>query len=109
MAGPPSVPPAWLANPALHAGRPVASLLATTVVAAVVLAAFSATGDWSRQLMAVVHKAARIREAIRVMSVTPPTLGLLPSGRDEAMISYVTRCTQPSDRVYASWFFPELY
>jgi len=109
MAGPPAVLGAWLVWWGFRRRWIRTTLVATVIVTATALTALAAAADWSNHLAPVVTEPSRIRDVVRVLSITPPTLDAVPAHRDDAMIAYVKRCTQPSDRVYASWFFPELY
>ena len=45
---------------------------------------------------------------LRAMSASPPDTGLAP-GRLAEMATYVRACTKPDDRVFTSWYVPELY
>jgi len=111
IAGLPIALGAWLVTRIPRRQRWITAVgyLAAAGVAAASLAALSVTGDWPRLIKPALDDPMRFRAAIRVLSVTAPSLGPLPSGRGEAMIAYVRRCTEPMDRVFASWFFPELY
>jgi hypothetical protein len=44
------------------------------------------------------------------MAASPPRMGdTLPSASLAGLVGYLRECTTPGDRVYASWFVPELY
>ena len=109
LAGPPAVLGAWLASWAFRRGWVKLASVVTGVVVLAVLIACSIVVGWSRQLMAIVDEPRRVLRTVQAMSAPPPALDVLPSGRDEKMILYVNRCTLATDRVYASWFFPDLY
>jgi hypothetical protein len=110
IAGPPAVLGAWLTRQAVHAGPLIAlRRLALIAVAAIVLVALSIASSWRLLLFPVVTDPARVLAVFH--SVAAPTqdqLRLL-APRDEALVRYVRRCTVPTDRVFATWFFPELY
>jgi hypothetical protein len=54
------------------------------------------------------HPVARLAE-LRTFATNPPDLDLLPKGSLAGVVTYLRRCTGPDDRVFASWFVPELY
>ena len=52
--------------------------------------------------------ARRTLEVVGTFSESPPSLRLLPSGRQEALVSYLRECTRPTDRILIGWFAPEI-
>ena len=111
IAGLPIALGAWLATrvPRRRGWITFAGFTCAACLAVVSLDALSVTADWRRLITPTIDNPMRVRDAIRVLSDRPPSLEPQPAGRGEAMIAYVNRCTQPMDRVFASWFFPELY
>ena len=65
--------------------------------------------DWPHQLNDLGSAPSTLTPRLTEFAKMPPELGLLPSGHLAEMVRYVRRCTLPSDRVFISWFQPELF
>jgi hypothetical protein len=92
------------------------ALTAAGWVLLVVSAIAAATsGAWSRRLEAAgvydgpqgIHTRAAARW--RMLSATPPALGLMPGDAARELTWYLRRCTPPGAPLLAAWFAPEIY
>lgn len=52
---------------------------------------------------------ATLDQKLTALAVSPPSMALLPNGRDSGMVRYIQECTGPDDRILATWFVPQLY
>ena len=94
-AGPVAVSGAWVWS-RLHS-----SWFARLAAAGVIVTAFVATGfDVDRF---------RLRRVIAQASMSPPAPALVLEREEARLVEYLRRCTQPDDRVFATWFVPQLY
>ena len=51
----------------------------------------------------------RLRAELSVLAASPPSLTMLPTQDIRELVTYVRECTGPEDRIFASWFVPDLY
>jgi hypothetical protein len=111
MAGPPAILCAWMAThlPRRPRWARVSLRVAGALIFAMTLGTLAIVGDWPHRVIPQLADPAILVANAKVLSQTPPSLTQLPASRIEGLITYVHDCTQPTDRVYASWFFPELY
>jgi hypothetical protein len=94
-AGPVAVVGAWLWS------RFHQSWVARLAAAGIIVTAFVTTGfDVDRF---------RLRRLIEQASMSPPAPALLLEQEEAGLVEYVRRCTQPEDRIFATWFAPQLY
>ena len=94
-AGPVGVVGAWLWS-RLHK-----SWLSRAAAAAIMVTTFVATG--------LDVDASRLRRVIEQASMSPPSPALVLERGEAVLVEYLRRCTQPADRVFATWFVPQLY
>ena len=78
-------------------------------VASVLLWSLASTAEWSRQLAQPSSAPLAIRARLSRFAIAPPDVELLPSGRTAGLVRYVQGCTLPTDRVFATWFVPQLF
>jgi hypothetical protein len=103
-----AVPPiAVLSAWAVHRGRGKRRAVATGILLVVVNLAVVA--DWSWVFRRAPRDILGIRNTLRARSASPTDLSTLPKASVAGPVRYVRECTQPDDRVYATWFVPELY
>jgi hypothetical protein len=116
MAGPVVVLVAWIARQIFVWARPrrrVATVALRALQVGFVLVVVAAV--WNLGVVAEWHRLRanppgieRLRANLAAFSQSPPDAGVV-SPRLAGMVAYVRACTLPHDRVYASWFVPELY
>jgi hypothetical protein len=94
-AGPVAVAGAWVWS-RLHASWPAKAAAAGIIVTAVVATGFD-------------RDSFRLRRVIEQASMSPPSPALVLEREEAALVEYLRRCTQPDDRVFATWFVPQLY
>lgn len=94
-AGPVAVVGAWLWS-RLHR-----SWFARLAAAGVIVTVFVATGFDVDSF--------RLRRVIEQASMSPPSPALVLEREEAGLVEYLRRCTQPDDRVLATWFVPQLY
>ena len=109
IAGPALVLGLWVAG-RVSRSRNVLSRAAVLLTAALAVWATATLANWPRHLEADLASPGRIRQNLRLMAASPPPMGdALPSASLAGLVSYLRECTTPEDRVYVSWFVPELY
>jgi hypothetical protein len=101
--GPPAVLGAWLWR-RFHGPR-----LARAGVATVVLATLAVATDWNWSLNRISDGGWNIGRALAAASVSPPPTAGLPNPRLAGLVGYLRRCTRPEDRVFLTWFQPDVY
>lgn len=108
MAGPFAALGAYVAS-TLPRVLPRGARLITTIAIVITAASLAAAVGWPRQVAVPFVRPDVITYRLSDYAKTPPPIGLLPSGRVAGLVGYVRECTMPSDRVFASWFVPELF
>jgi hypothetical protein len=82
--------------------------VAAVLVLAVAVWSESVAADWEDRVQPAFTRSAQSLNFLRAMSASPPDTGLAP-GRLTEMATYVRACTKPDDRVFTSWYVPELF
>ena len=112
MAGPAAVLAAWLAHRAWRR-RPgiggVAMRAAVALAAAATVVSIAVTAEWSMRLTSEIVRPAHLRRVVGLLAATPPSLETLSNRGMTGLVRYIRECTGPGDRVFATWFAPELY
>lgn len=106
MAGPAVVMAAWVAS-RLWRSRNAAAVTVLAIAVLVSVWAVSVVADWRNELRADRFSWERVRSTW--IAVSTPARDVVPHGPWEGIVSYVRECTGEDDRVYATWFVPELY
>ena len=106
MAGPAAVMAAWIAARAWRSRR-VLARAAVTIGVALTVWAVSIAADWQNELRRERASWERLRS--HYIAYATPADETVPTGPWLGMVTYLRECTRPDDRVYASWFVPELY
>ena len=83
--------------------------LAVAIAVLFVVFNVAAMADWSWVVRRTNRDVPELPSILRLMASSPPDLSLLPDVRQAELVRYLRACTRPDDRVYASWFVPELY
>jgi hypothetical protein len=105
MAGPHAVLAAWLTAEAIRAGWMWRVMAAAVLM--FVISALSEVGEWPRRLAGTSFRPRAIERTLTQLAEPgSPAFASPPIG---ALADYVRRCTAPSDRVFATWFAPDLY
>jgi len=107
MAGPLIVLGVWLATRAWRTG-PLAAA-AVVVSLGLTVWAVSMTADWATHLRSDRASFERVKGHLRAVAQSPPTTDTMPYRKLTGLIGYLRDCTTRDDRVYASWFVPDLY
>jgi len=81
---------------------------AAALVLALTVWSESVTSDWEGRVQQPFTQWAQTLDRVRAMSASPPNTSVAP-GRLTELALYVRTCTKPEDRVFTSWFVPELY
>jgi len=116
MAGPFSVLSVWITIHVQSAIRPHSSTWGracartlSACIAFVILCSLASAAEWSRLLAGPASAPFAFRARLRQFAAAPPDLELLPSGRTAGLVRYVRACTLPTDRIFATWFVPQLF
>jgi hypothetical protein len=102
-----SPPIAVLSAWAVHRVRRMKTAVAIVLI--LIVGNLAVMADWSWMVRRTPRDLGRLPETVRAMAASPPDLSLLPPTGIEGLTTYLRECTRPEDRVYASWFVPELY
>jgi hypothetical protein len=108
MAGPICIAGAWMLSSLTRRATWV-GLVTSTVVVLLACWSLDVGVGWYRQLAVPFAHPRPVVARLRAFAQVPPLLDLLPSGHLRGMVEYVGTCTAPDDRIFASWFIPELY
>ena len=107
MAGPVAILTLWIAHRAWGAWRP-ARLVVVVVLALIVSSAF-VSADWKGRVSAEMVRPSTLVQAFEDRAASPPPFAAIPNRSIEGLARYVRECTAPTDRLFASWFVPDLY
>ena len=108
IAGPATILGASIAIGAWR-GRRLAARTGVVIAVAVTVWAVAVVADWNTHLNTRRSWARRLSDNARLISTSPTALHNLPNPELRGVVAYLRECTGPEDRVYASWFVPELY
>jgi hypothetical protein len=108
IAGPFCVLAAWLLTSVTRQSGRIGTLVTGLVLVSVSVGLSIAVG-WHRQVSVPFVHPGEFIERLRAFAQEPPPSTLLPSGRVRGIVDYVHACTLPQDRVFTTWFVPELY
>jgi len=107
MAGPVAILTVWIAHRAWRAWSParwaIVAVLALTVSSALVSA------DWNGRVRAQMVRPSQLIQAIDTWAASPPPFDAIPNFAIKGLARYVRECTAPTDRLFATWFVPDLY
>jgi hypothetical protein len=81
----------------------------SAMVMVIAASSLAAAVGWPRQVAVPFMPPRVISHRLSVFARTPPAIELLPSGGVAGIVAYVRDCTAPSDRIFVSWFVPELF
>jgi hypothetical protein len=107
MAGPIAVLTVWIAHRAWSAWGP-ARLAVVAVLALTVSSAF-VSADWKGRVSADMVRPSQLVRAIETWAASPPPFDAIPNFAIKGLVRYVRECTAPTDRLFATWFVPDLY
>jgi hypothetical protein len=108
MAGPFCAVAAWLLT-SLTARAPRSGRIVTVAAVSIAAVCLALAVEWHHQVSVPFADPATLRGRLTAFAKTPPSLDLLPSGRLRGMVEYVRACTSAHDRVFTTWFSPELF
>jgi len=107
MAGPVAILMVWIAHRAWRAWSParlvIVALFALTVSSALVSA------DWRGRFRAEIFRPSQLVQAIAIWAASPPPFDAIPNRAIAGLARYVRECTAPTDRLFTTWFAPDLY
>jgi hypothetical protein len=113
IGGPTAILATWVAARAWQAKRfKLRVALSAIVFTTFALAVWSlgSLAAWSEHLIPpLISPVAHARDVVRQVSASPPRPELIEGGTFPRMVRYLQDCTNPTDKVLARWFVPELY
>ena len=113
IAGPTAILATWAAARAWQAKQSKLRLaLGAVVFMTFALAVWSlgTIASWSEQLVPpLTAPVGHARGVVGRLSASPPLPELIEGGTFPRMVQYLRECTNPTDKVLARWFVPELY
>ncbi len=107
MAGPVAILTVWIAHRAWRAWSP-ARLVVVVVLALTVSSAF-VSADWRGRVSAEMVRPSQLVQAIHTWAASPPPFDAIPNFAIKGLARYLRECTAPTDRLFATWFVPDLY
>jgi hypothetical protein len=112
MAGPAAILAAWVVRRVGGLQR-AALRWAARIIAALVLMvtvwSISVSANWHMRIRADIARPSHLAQAIKVLAASPPSLELLPNSELFHLVRYLRECTSPRERVFLTWFAPEVY
>jgi hypothetical protein len=112
IAGPSAVLGAWLVNQISYARAPMIRLVSWAGIAsifALTLCSLAVVTAWHKQPVPRLTGPGSLQARAIAFSGSPPSLSQLPKSELAGLVSYLRECTGPGDRVFPTWFAPELY
>lgn len=107
MAGPIAILTAWIAEHAWRASIPARFV----VVVVLVLTVWSipASAEWKGRITAQMVRPSNLVRGIATWAASPPPFDGIPNRAIVGLARYLRECTAPTDRLFATWFVPDLY
>jgi hypothetical protein len=112
IAGPPAILATWVGARAWQTGRSALRFaLSGAALAVFALAVWSLAdlASWSERLVPQIASPSHVRAVVAGLTASPPRPEMISGGPFVGMVRYVRQCTNPTDRILARWFVPELY
>lgn len=106
MAGPVAILSAWIAWRAWSIG---VARLAVGVVLVMTVWSISASGEMRGRLRREMVGPSYVAQSLVIWAASPPPFEAIPNRAIEGLARYLRECTAPTDRLFATWFVPDLY
>lgn len=107
MAGPVAIMAVWMARRIWRAG--FAARVAVSVVAMMTLWSVTASPEFRGRMDSGIVAPSRVVQNLAMWTESPPPLDAIASREIAGLARYVRECTAPTDRLFATWFAPDLY
>jgi len=107
MAGPVATLAAWIAERMWKAGIP--ARVAVGAVVAMTLLSVTMSAEFRGRMTTRILSPLRVAQSIAGWTESPPALDAIPNQAIAGLARYVRECTAPTDRLFATWFVPDLY
>lgn len=107
MAGPVAILTAWIAHQSWRASP--AGRLVVIVLLVLTVWSIPASADWRGRITTQMVRPSSLAQGIGRWAASPPPFGGIPNRAIEGLARYLRECTAPTDRLFATWFVPDLY
>ena len=107
MAGPIAILTAWLAQQTWRAS--MAARFVVVVVLVVTVWCIPASADWRGRITTQMVRPSGLVRGIATWAASPPPFDGIPNRAIVGLARYLRECTAPTDRLFATWFVPDLY
>ena len=107
MAGPIAILTAWMAQRTWRAS--MAARFVVLVVLVVTLWCIPASADWRGRITTQMVRPSGLGRGIATWAASPPPFDGIPNRAIVGLARYLRECTAPTDRLFATWFVPDLY
>jgi hypothetical protein len=112
IAGPPAVLGAWLVKQISYVRVPMIRMITRGAVAtifALTLCSLAVATEWHKQPAPRLTGPGSLQDRAVAFSGSSPSLSQLPKSELAGLVSYLRECTRSGDRIFPTWFAPELY
>lgn len=107
MAAPVAILSAWIAQRIWLGWR--GGPVAVCVVLVLTVWSISASPEFRARITSRIVRPLRVAQSIAAWTASPPRLDAIPNPAIEGLARYLRECTAPTDRLFATWFVPDLY
>ena len=107
MAGPIAILTTWIAQQTWRAS--IAARFVVVVVLALTVWSIPASAEWRGRISTQVVRPSGLVRGIVTWAASPPPLDGIPNRAIVGLARYLRECTAPTDRLFATWFVPDLY
>ena len=107
MAGPIAILTAWIAQQTWRAS--IAARFVVVVVLVLTVWSIPASADWRGRITTQMVRPSSLVRGIATWAASPPPFDGIPNRAIVGLARYLRECTAPTDRLFATWFVPDLY
>ena len=111
MIGPAAILAVWVARSGWQASFRVARVMlrtATIVVLGLSIWSLSVVAGWQERLSLDLARPSRFVRVVETAAASPPDPDVMEARAFTALVRYIRECTQPGDRILATFFAPEI-
>ena len=107
MAGPVAILTAWIAQQTWRVST--AARLVVMVFLLLTVWSIPVSADWRGRITTRMVRPSGLAQGIGRWASSPPPFDGIPNRAIEGLARYLRECTAPTDRLFATWFVPDLY
>jgi hypothetical protein len=107
MAGPVAILAVWVARRVWPLG--LAARAAVGVIVVITVWSVTASAEFRGRMTSRVANPLRVAQSLAIWRQSPPSFDAIPNPAIAGLARYLRECTAPTDRLFATWFAPDLY